>query len=218
MVGGGYTIAGLNCLYLYKTRTMAKSGIQTKAIPEFLIYEMDGGRPIYYRGYQEVLNNTKTPEEVMGSSILQSLLIELIKDLLKPLLGKEYAILASELGIQFAKKSWRNVDIAVFRKRDLLRKGIKDKYSEIPPLLAIEIDTKASLEDFSHPEQYFHTKTDQLLDFGVGQVLWIFTASEKFMIAEKGKRWETGNWEEDLALHFGIQLNIRRLLDEFVEE
>lgn len=195
-----------------------KSGIQTKKIPEFLIYEMDEGNPIYYRGYQDVLNNTKTPEEIMGSSILQALLIELIKDFLKPLLGKKFVVLASELGLQFAKKSWRNVDIAVFRKKDLLQVGIKDKYSEIPPLLAIEIDTKAALEDFTHPEQYYHTKTDQLLDFGAGQVLWIFTASEKFMLAERGKRWETGNWEEDFTLLSGISINIRRLLDDFMEE
>lgn len=197
---------------------MAKSSAQTKKIPESLIYEMDAGRPIYYRGYQEVLNNNKTAEEIMGSSVLQALLIELIKDLLKHFLGKEYVVLASELGIQFAKRSWRNVDVAVFRKKTLLRKGIKDKYSDIPPLLVVEIDTKAALEDFTHPEQYYHTKTGQLLDFGVGQVLWIFTASEKFMIAEKGKRWEIGDWKEDFTLQLGVQANIRRLLDEFLEE
>lgn len=175
---------------------MANGESKVKSIPKSLIYEMNEGQPIYYHGYRDVLNELKTPEEIMGSSILQSLIIELVKDYLKPLLGKEFVILASELGVQFTKKSWRNVDMAVFRKKDLLRKGIKDKYSEIPPLLIIEIDTKAALEDFTHPEEYYHTKTDQLLDFGVDKVLWIFTASEKFMVAEKGKRWETGNWKE----------------------
>lgn len=37
------------------------------------------------------------------------------------------------------------------------------------------------------------------------------------MIAEKDKRWETGNWKEDLELNPEITLNIQRLLDEFVE-
>lgn len=77
---------------MYKSIVMAKSGVQAGKIPEFLIYEMDGGKPIYYRGYKDVLNNTKKPEEVIACTILQALIIELIKDFLKPLLGKEYVI------------------------------------------------------------------------------------------------------------------------------
>jgi Uma2 family endonuclease len=196
---------------------MSKNGTTAANIPEALIYEMDEGKPIYYRDYREVLNGTKTPEQVMGSGILQSLLIELIKDYLKPLFGKDYVLLSNEIGIQFGKKSWRNADIAGFKKEDLLESEITDKYSDFPPVLVIEIDTKAALENLTHPEEYYHRKTDQLLDFGVQQVLWIFTSTKKFMIAEKDKRWETGNWTEDLALRSDINLNIQQLLDEFVE-
>lgn len=196
---------------------MSNTRAQAATIPEYLIYEMDEGEPIYYRGYKEVLNQTKTAEQVMGSSVLQSVLIELIKDHLKPLFGKEYVMLANELGIQFSKKSWRNADIAVFEKSKLLETGLPNKYADIPPVLVIEIDTKAELEDFSHPEAYFHRKTDQLLDFGVQQVLWVFTTTEKFMIAERTKRWETGNWTEDLELRDGISINIQVLMDAFNE-
>lgn len=197
---------------------MAGTNIQTEPIPDYLIYEMDEGRPIYYRGYQEVLNQTKTAEQIMGSSILESLLIELIKDFLKPLFGKEYVILANELGIKFARKSWRNADIAVFRKKELLQTDLPDAYADLPPILVIEVDTKAALEHLIHPEEYHHRKTDQLLDFGVQQVLWVFTSTEKFMIAEKNKRWETGNWTEDVELINQITLNIKNLLDTFKEE
>ena len=114
-----------------------------------------------------------------------------------------------------APNSWRNADIAVFDKLALRQAGIKDKYAGIPPKLVIEIDTKAALRDWPHPEQYYHRKTDQLLDFGVEKVLWIFTATEKFMIAGAGKRWETGNWDEDLILYPEIQLNVKQLLKNF---
>ncbi len=187
-------------------------------IPEYLIYEMDEGKPIYYRGYQEVIAQTKKAEQVMGSGLLQALLVELIKDYLKSLLGRKYVVLAHELGLQFAKKSWRNADIAVFRKKDLLKAPISDKYANFPPLLVIEIDTKAALEDLSYPEQYYHRKTDQLLDFGVHQVLWVFTSSEKFMICQKDKRWETGNWTEDVDLFPDLKLNVKGLLAAFLEE
>lgn len=194
---------------------MDRRGTQVADLPKYLIYEMDDGHPIYYQGYQEVLEKTKTIDQIMGSSVLQALLIELIKDYLKPLFGSTYTILANEIGIQFSAGSWRNADIAVFNKQKLLQAGIQDKYASIAPKLVIEIDTKAALQDLPHPEQYYHHKTDQLLDFGVEQVLWIFTSTEKFMLAEKGKRWETGNWEEDILLDGSINLNVKQLLDGF---
>lgn len=197
---------------------MSQVSEKTMVIPEHLIYEMDEGRPIYYRGYMDVVNQVKTAEQIMGSGVLQSLLIELIKDYLKPLFGQEYVVLSSELGLQFSKKSWRNADVAVFRKKDLLRSPITSKHASIPPLLVVEVDTKAALEDWPHPEEYYHRKTDQLLDFGVQQVLWIFTATEKFMTAEKDRRWETGNWTEDIALLNTNLINIQTLLDDFLKE
>lgn len=162
---------------------------KTEKVPSALIYEMDEGRPIYYRGYKEVLNKTKTLEQIMGTSIIQSLLIELIKDSIKLQLGKEYTLLSSELGIQFSKKSWRNTDIAVFLKKDLIAAKNEDKYAAIPPEIVNEVDTKADLEEMPDPLDYFYTKTDQLLDFWVKQVFWVFTKTEKFMLAEAGKRW-----------------------------
>lgn len=71
---------------------MPGSSSTTIQVPEALIYEMDEGTPIYYRGYREVLSGAKTTEQVMGSGILQAVLIELIKDFLKPLFGKDCVI------------------------------------------------------------------------------------------------------------------------------
>ena len=89
---------------LKKTQSMEKRGIDIASLPEYLIYELDEGRPIYYQGYQEVLDKTKTVDQIMSSSVLQAVLIELIKEHLKPLFGKEYIILANEIGIQFSAK------------------------------------------------------------------------------------------------------------------
>ncbi|MDX1941676.1 MAG: hypothetical protein SFU99_14045 [Saprospiraceae bacterium] len=65
---------------------------------------------------------------------------------------------------------------------------------------------------------YYHHKMDQLLDFGVERVIWIYTGVEKFMIAEKNKHWETANWSEDLEIMDGILMNIPQLIEKFYKE
>ena len=46
--------------------------IPAKKIPSYLIYEIWDGKPIYYKGYEDVVNGIKTKEEIMGGSALQS--------------------------------------------------------------------------------------------------------------------------------------------------
>ena len=36
-------------------------------VPDYMIYEIMDGKPIYYRGYNDVLRKLKTLEEVMAS-------------------------------------------------------------------------------------------------------------------------------------------------------
>jgi hypothetical protein len=48
--------------------------IPAKKIPLALIYEIIDGKPIYYKGYREVIAGTKTIEEIMGASTLQNFL------------------------------------------------------------------------------------------------------------------------------------------------
>ncbi|MEM6320809.1 MAG: hypothetical protein AAF960_24295 [Bacteroidota bacterium] len=41
-----------------------------QTIPKALIYEMDNGQPIYYRGYKQVLKKIRTVEEVTCKTAL----------------------------------------------------------------------------------------------------------------------------------------------------
>ena len=139
-------------------------GTQTKEkkedIPNFLIYEMDEGQPLYYQNYKDVLNKTKTAEQIMGSSILQSLLILLLQKFFLEKLGTHYLPLSNELGLKFGKKSWRNLDLALYDKRKIkdLSVLLSNKYIEISPELVIEVDTKVALEDLLEPTSYFQKK------------------------------------------------------------
>ena len=186
-------------------------------VPDFLIYEMDNGKPIYYRGYQDVLNETKTVEQIIGSSAIHSLLIMLISDYIGKHLGENYLRLTGELGYQWAPKTWRNIDIAVYDKTKFKDKKafLSNKHIDIAPEIVIEIDTKADLSSEDYPDSYFHNKTDQLLDNGVEKVIWLFTNTRKFLVAEKGKNWILNSWSENFEIKNSIEINIEKLLEDF---
>ena len=157
-------------------------------IPEVLIYEMVDGIPIYYKGYREYLEGSKQIEEVMGSSYLQALLGTELVILLSRLLDmSKYRIMSNEIGLKFAKGSWRAADLVIYEKSKLKGIAIDNKYLEVAPEIVIEIDTKANLEEIENPLGYYQEKTAQLLEFGVQKVIWIFTETNKVMIAKDAR-------------------------------
>ena len=188
--------------------------ITVQNIPKELIYEMVEGRPIYYKGYKEYLNGNKQVEEIMGCSYIQSLIITKLVILLGMHLSKKYTVLTNEIGLQFSERSWRAADIAVVENDKLRNIQRKDKFLKIAPSVVIEIDTKASIEEVRDTLGYFHQKTDQLIEFGVGRVIWIFTDSQKVMIAEKGEPWSTINWQDEFFIIEGISARLEDIVAE----
>lgn len=189
-----------------------KMSAAVEHIPEILVYEMVNGTPIYYKGYKEYLSGNLQIEELMGSSKLQSLIIAELIYILRSFLGDDYLVFTNELGLQFSTKSWRAADIAVI-KLDLVE-NLDNKYLAAPPELVIEIDTKAELNDISNPLGYYQEKTDELLNFGVEKVVWIFTDTGKIMVAEKNIKWMISNWSEDLEMLEGLVLNLEEIVNK----
>ena len=187
----------------------------TRRVPKELIYEMRYGKPIYYRDYDKVLSGEKSLEEVMGSSKIQWLIISLIlRVLMKKLSVDKYEIATNEVGFKFAPRSWRNLDIAIFRKGELLEEGIDNRYVKTPPEVVIEVDTKADLRKYGDFMHYMTEKTQDLLNAGVKKVIWITTYDRKIMVAEKGERWFITDWDDTIEVIEGIELNIEKLLKE----
>ena len=182
-------------------------------ISKSLIYEMVDGKPIYYKGYKKYLNGEKQLEELMGSSYLQSLIITKLVFLLMSNLSEKYLVLTNEIGLQFQDKGWRAADIAIVETKKLKHVEKTNKYLNIPPKVVIEIDTKAELEEVKDSFGYFHKKTDELLNFGVERVIWIFTDSEKIMISTQNKDWQILNWSKDIEIIDGLIINLEALLD-----
>ena len=198
-----------------KTTLKTKGKKARKRVPKVLIYEMRHGSPIYYRNYDKVLSGEKQLEEIMGSNGLQSWLIDLIVRFLHVVLNpKNYQILLGEVGYKFAPKSWYNLDIGIWKKEKVKPFLKKDKMVPVAPKVVIEIDTKADLRKFSTPQDYFHRKTQDLLDHGVERVIWIFTKDKKIWIAERGKPWLIVDWDYEIPDLEEVSFNLKKLIEE----
>ena len=67
------------------------------------------------------------------------------------------------------------------------------------------MDTKADMDRFDSPFDYYEKKTTKLLDFGVEKVIWLFTKSRKVWIAEAGKDWLIRDWTQSVDVMPGCQ-------------
>ncbi|MDX2305583.1 MAG: Uma2 family endonuclease [Microscillaceae bacterium] len=197
------------------TVTPQKTNTDLLQIPDMLqgiVYEILDGKPIFYKGYQDVLSGKKNLEEIMGTSGLQSLIISCIVGFLHKSFPKEFVFLTNELGLHLDKNDNHSLDIAVYKK-ELLKK-VNNKYVEIPPHLVFEVDTKADLSTFEHPMDYLHIKTKKLLDFGVQEVIWVFSKSKMVVVAKPEADWLIKQWDQSFKILESYDFNLKTLLDE----
>lgn len=133
---------------------------------------------------------------------------------------EEFLALTSELGFIFGKKTWRSLDVALYRKTVIAEGGLPfdNHYTKTAPEIVFEIDTKAEWMELPDKDAYFYRKTQQLLDAGVQKVIWIFTSSRKQMLAEQGKTWLTDDWGKEIEVLPGINLNISTLIAPFEQK
>ncbi len=182
-------------------------------IPEALVYEMMDGKPIPYRGFEAVLNQEKEPEDIIGSSGLQSIIVSaILRHLFRVLPEEKYEIVTNEAGLHLDKNNNLSTDIGIYLSEKLPVASLTNHYLNIPPQLAIEVDTKASMVSFNNPADYYHKKTQKLLDFGVEMVIWIFSESKKVMSANAGEDWITADWHKEINLLNGVMINLSEIL------
>jgi len=61
---------------------------------------------------------------------------------------------------------------------------------------------------------YYNEKTEQLLDFGVEKVIWIFTDSKKTLIATQKKEWALVDWSKNIKIIDGLEINIEEVIHD----
>lgn len=192
-----------------------KINFPKKKIDPKLIYEILNGKAVYYRGYKNVIDGTKTIEEIMGSSGLQALIIEyFLLYVLRSINLREYRLLTNEIGLHLNSNNNLAGDLAIFEKTKLPIAALDKHYLTIPPKIQIEVDINADVEQFETIDNYIYLKTDNLLNFGVEKVIWVLTNSKKVIVATKTKNWEIINWDKTIELIDGIEFNVGQYLKE----
>ena len=182
------------------SRTGRKKTVREKKGPDSFIYEYLDGKPFYYKGYKEAIRTNQNAEAVMGSSTLQAFIISYLLQLLYRVCEMEsYFILTGEAGIHVDHNNNLAGDILVFDKTILPGSKISSHYADVPAELQIEVDIQAALEDMTETG-YIKRKTDVLLQFGTKKIIWIFTATQQVMIAEKDKDWLWMDWNKSIRL------------------
>lgn len=189
---------------------------RVQKIPDYLVYEVLDGKPIYYRGYKNVLSGKLKLEDIMGSSRIQSFFISLIVEHFIPLLKNKYKMFYSEMGVNLSLGDNLSIDIAIYDKQTLTQGWLfEDKYADKPPVIAIEVDSKAALLNSAEAQEYFSKKIQKYLDFGVEQVVWVFTKSRKVWVAKNdGTPWLIQNWQDTITI-LGHSFSIEQLIKDY---
>jgi len=61
---------------------------------------------------------------------------------------------------------------------------------------------------------YYQKKTDQLLDFGVEKVIWIFTDTRKVMVAEPDQNWQISPWGREIQILDDAIITLQKLVEK----
>lgn len=187
--------------------TLAEA-IEKPAIPAYLIKEVLDRKPLYYKGYKEVLNNNKTLEDIMGSNSLQLIIISyMMRVLLTQADNKKYYFLTNEIGSHISHKNNIFHDIAIFDKTVLTADKINKRYTDVPAKVIIEVDVDIEAEKLWEMD-YVAQKTETVFAFGTEKVIWILTKSQKVIVAQPGADWLIIDWNKDIELLDGQYFNI----------
>ena len=199
------------------TRAAEQSRVKKskRKVPSYLIKEWVYDTPVYYKGYREVMKKTKTPEEIMADGMLQAILKNWLHLLLGAQLNLEnYWVLTGEVGAHIAPRKNASHDLVIIEKRLLPPGKVSNRYADVSPKVVIEIDTAIEYGADKPVEQFVQQKTQQTLDFGAEKVIWIFTATQKVMVATRDADWTISDWSKTIEVLDGVGFN----LAEFVEK
>ncbi|HEY0109566.1 MAG TPA: Uma2 family endonuclease [Fibrella sp.] len=184
-----------------------------QVVPNALVYEVLNGRPLYYRGYKDVLAGTRKVEDIVGSSSLQAILVSLIHSFVMANRDKKkYLPVTNEAGVHLDLNDNLSCDVAIFEKGTF---DITTRYFETPPKIVIEVDVKIDLTDFDGLDfNYIAEKTQKLFDFGVEKVFWVLSKPRRVFIAVPNQDWIFTDWSNNIPVMDGCILNVKNLLDE----
>jgi hypothetical protein len=184
-------------------------------IPKSLMYEMYDGKPMYYKGYKDVMNQRERQKSNINFNQRLILVNTVLQNLMCGLDYAKYFVGGNGVSLQISENTITTSNILVFKKHDLKQVDFDAKYFNIPPLVTIEFDFIAETVDFGLSEfDYYSMKTKSLLDFGVKEVIWFFSTSKQVAIARPNQDWIITNWDKELVVLDEYKFSLEKLLEK----
>jgi hypothetical protein len=185
---------------------------EVKKIPEILIREVLRGEPLYYEGYRDVMSGLKKPEEIIGCSSLQSILLSILDFYIQSRINrKKYWLGGNEAGLHLGHKNNLSTDLGIFLKEKVT---LTTNYFEVAPEVSIEVDVKIDVNTLGEKLEYIFEKSEEMILFGTQKVIWILTKPKKIFIIEKDETTKVFDWNNEIKIIDGIVLNLKSLLEE----
>jgi hypothetical protein len=185
---------------------------EVKKIPEILIREVLRGEPLYYEGYRDVMSGLKKPEEIIGCSSLQSILLSILDFYIQSRINrKKYWLGGNEAGLHLGHKNNLSTDLGIFLKEKVT---LTTNYFEVAPEVSIEVDVKIDVNTLGEKLEYIFEKSEEMMLFGTQKVIWILTKPKKIFIIEKDETTKVFDWNNEIEIIDGIVLNLKSLLEE----
>lgn len=147
----------------------------------------------------------------MGCSSLQAYIINYLLRLIYQNTDETITVYTNKSGIHLDKYNNLSGNILIYNSEQLINEKVTDKYIDIPPKIAIEIDVKTDSQDLGE-DGYFYKKTKKLLDFGVEKIIWITTKSQRILIASPQGDWTVKDWNQSVKIMNNISFNVGEYL------
>ena len=159
-----------------------------KKVPDYLVKDEIDGIRFYYKDYKYVMRSQDEAKEVHGSTAIQSCIISYFAALFfDNQLNEKYHFFTGKSRNKIDKNTILEFDIAFYDKNTILN-ILKNNLpiENVAPNLVIEFDSQISLDgiEFEDTTTYYFTKTKKLIAYGTQKVIWVFTASQKILVAE----------------------------------
>jgi len=194
--------------------------IPKQPAPLNLIYEEFGGETYYPKGYRQVLSGEKTEGDLIGSGVVQSLIVQALVFHLKTILPKkDYWVPTNKVGLHLGTKTNLINDIVIVEKSKLAN-PVSEKYFEVLPKFVIEVDVKIDTGQYPPDMEtamewdYLGQKSTQLLLFDIAGIAWVFTKTRKIILATSLDDWFEYEWTETVPLFDGYGFCLQSILEE----
>lgn len=199
---------------MIETADISKRIAFKKRVLKNLVREVLDGKPMYYKGYKDVLSKKKTIEEIMGSTSLQAFIIAFLMEvIIKGNLSDKYRIMVSEPGLHIDNKNNISGDILIYDKNILTPDKINTKFLSVAAKVHIEVDISIELEDLKD-YQYVEKKISKLHTFDTEKIIWILTSIGKVIVANQNEPWQVYDWQNNIEIQDGVSFNVGNYLDD----